>query len=137
MCLEDAEVLGNLFSRIHHAQDIPRLLAGYEEIRLQRLHASQDWEYRKRRMLTLPKGMEQQLRDDKIRWGTEYEHWDHMNETSFREIWGDEIDFYVYDATEKAEDWYIKWGRLMSQHTNRTSMVVPPTPTVEVSISAY
>ncbi|THU85129.1 FAD/NAD(P)-binding domain-containing protein [Dendrothele bispora CBS 962.96] len=137
MCLEDAEVLGNLFSRLHHAEDIPRLLAGYEEIRLQRLHASQRWEYRKRLMLTLPKGPEQQKRDDKIRWGTEYEHWDHMNETSFREIWGDEIDFYVYDATEKAEDWYIKWGRLMSQQTNRVDITVPPTPTVEVSISAH
>jgi salicylate hydroxylase len=136
MCLEDAEVLGTLFSRLNSAEDIPRLLAGYEEIRLSRLHASQDWEYRKRRMLTLPKGVEQQSRDDKIRWGTEYEHWDHMNETSFREIWGDEVDFYVYDATEKAEDWYIKWGRLMSP-PHRGSITVPPTPTVEVSISAH
>ena len=58
MSVEDAETLGNLFSRIHHKDEIPRLLATYEELRIQRTSEVQDYEPRKVDMLTLPKGSE-------------------------------------------------------------------------------
>lgn len=73
-------------------------------------------------MLTLPVGDEQERRDTRLRNAMVYEEWDHMDEKSFKEIWGDELDLFDYDASEKVEDWWTKWGPLLvRENLNRQS----------------
>uniref|UniRef100_A0A0W0FSV0 FAD-binding domain-containing protein n=1 Tax=Moniliophthora roreri TaxID=221103 RepID=A0A0W0FSV0_MONRR len=134
MCLEDAEILGSLLSRIQAKEDLPRLLSAYEELRLPRCREADRYENRNRLMFTLPKGPEQKLRDAKLRWGTA--GWDKMSEQSFWDIWGEELKFYPFDASEKADDWWTKWGALVSRQNSRNgaNFFTPPTPTVEAPV---
>jgi salicylate hydroxylase len=83
-------------------------------------------------MLTLPVGEDQERRDKKLRGAMSCGEWDHMDEKTFKEMWGDELDLFAYDASEKVEDWWTKWGPLLVREgPNRRSMV----PNVQVSIS--
>lgn len=66
-------------------------------------------------MLTLPKGQNQQDRDDRLRHAMAHGEWDHMDEKRFMEIWGDELVLFSYDAAEKVEDWWTKWGALLDR----------------------
>ncbi|RDB26714.1 3-hydroxybenzoate 6-hydroxylase 1 [Hypsizygus marmoreus] len=129
--IEDAQTLGSLFSGIQQRDQVPQLLTAYEELRQARCVSTQDWERRKRNMLTLPEGEEQERRDVRLRKAMAYGEWDHMDEKTFKATWGDEMDLFVYDATEKAEDWWTKWGPLLRGNPNRQSMG----PSLQVSIS--
>ncbi|GLB41019.1 putative FAD binding domain containing protein [Lyophyllum shimeji] len=130
--IEDAQTLGSLFSGIQGHEQVPQLLAAYEELRQSRCIATQDLEKRKRIMLTLPMGSEQMKRDVRLRNAMAYGEQDHMDEKTFKAIWGDEMDLVMYDASEKVEDWWTKWGPvLVRENPNRRSMA----PSLEVSIS--
>ncbi|KAG6865455.1 hypothetical protein C0991_002378 [Blastosporella zonata] len=132
LAIEDAHTLGRLFSGIQEQGQVPQLLSAYEELRQARCLATQDWEKRKRTMLTLPRGKEQEARDIKLRKAMAYGEWDHMDEKTFKAIWGDEMDLFMYDATEKVEDWWTKWGPLLIRgNPNRRSLG----PSLQVSIS--
>ncbi|KAG5645681.1 hypothetical protein DXG03_005519 [Asterophora parasitica] len=130
--IEDAQTLGCLFSGIQDIDQVPQLLSAYEELRQSRCISTQDWEKRKRVMLTLPQGPEQEQRDIRLRKGMAYKEWDHMDEKTFKAIWGDEMDLFMYDASEKVDDWWTKWGPLLVRgNPNRRSMA----PSLQVSIS--
>ncbi|KAG5652553.1 hypothetical protein H0H81_004614 [Sphagnurus paluster] len=131
LVIEDAQTLGSLFSGVQDMEQVPQLLQAYEEIRQSRCVSAQDWEKRKRIMLTLPQGKEQEQRDLRLREAMAYEEWDRMDEKTFRAIWGDEMDLFMYDASEKVEDWWTKWEALLVRgNPNRRSMV----PSLQVSI---
>jgi len=135
--IEDAETLGALFARIQHRAQIPRMLAAYEELRQPRCAYSQDWELRKRMMLTCPIGPDQKARDAKLRRVMAYGDWAHMDEERFREMWGDEMEMFSYFSTEKVEDWWTKWGSLLARDnvSDKDGVRTPVSPSVEVSIS--
>lgn len=83
-------------------------------------------------MLTLPEGKAQAQRDIRLRNAMAYSEWDHMDEKTFKATWGDEMDLFLYDASEKVEDWWTKWGPLLVRGSpNRQSMA----PSLQVSIS--
>ncbi|KAJ7472353.1 hypothetical protein B0H11DRAFT_2038711 [Mycena galericulata] len=134
MAIEDAETLGALFSRIQHRSQISRMLAAHEEIRQPRCSYAQDWELRKRAMMSAPLGPEQKARDAGIRRMMAYNDWAHIDERRFREMWGDEMEMFSYFSTEKVDDWWTKWGSLLARDTGKPE--VPMTPTVEVSVSS-
>ncbi|KAF8066743.1 hypothetical protein FPV67DRAFT_1364383, partial [Lyophyllum atratum] len=130
--IEDAQTLGSLFSGIQEHDQVPQLLSAYEELRQSRCISTQDWEKRKRVMLTLPQGREQEQRDLRLRKAMAYGEWDHMDEKTFKAIWGDEMHLLMYDASEKVEDWWTKWGPVLVRgNPNRRSMA----PSLQVSIS--
>ncbi|KAK7052232.1 FAD-binding-3 domain-containing protein [Favolaschia claudopus] len=133
--IEDAETLGALFARIQHRAQIPRMLAAYEELRQPRCAYAQDWELRKRTMLTLPHGLEQKERDAKLRRVMAYGDWAHMDEHRFKQMWGDEMEMFSYFSTEKVEDWWTKWGSLLAGSSEKDGVKTPVSPSVEVSIS--
>nr|GAT57011.1 predicted protein [Mycena chlorophos] len=132
--IEDAETLGALFSRIQHRDQISRLLAAYEEIRQPRCNYAQDWELRKRIMMSAPSGPEQKARDAGIRRMMLYNDWTHIDETRFREMWGDEMEMFSYFSTEVVADWWTKWGSLLARNTDKEEM--PTRPSLEVSVSS-
>ncbi|KAJ7054122.1 hypothetical protein C8F01DRAFT_1163981 [Mycena amicta] len=132
--IEDAETLGALFSRIQHRSQISRMLAAYEEIRQPRCNYAQDWELRKRTMMSAPLGPEQKARDAGIRRMMMYNDWEHIDEKRFMEMWGDEMEMFSHFATDRVDDWWTKWGSLLARDTGKPD--VPVTPTVEVSVSS-
>ncbi|KAJ6611200.1 hypothetical protein B0H10DRAFT_1810063 [Mycena sp. CBHHK59/15] len=134
LTIEDAETLGALFSRLQHRSQIPRMLAAYEEIRQPRCSYAQDWELRKRAMMSAPAGAKQKARDAGLRRMMAYNDWTHISEKRFREMWGDEMEMFSYFATEQVEDWWTKWGSLLARDSGGGN--VPMTPTVEVSVSS-
>ncbi|KAJ7220572.1 hypothetical protein GGX14DRAFT_354471 [Mycena pura] len=134
LMIEDAETLGSLFSRLQHRSQISRVLAAYEELRQPRCNYAQDWELRKRHMMSAPDGPEQKARDAGIRRMMAYDDWAHIDEKRFYEMWGDEMEMFSYFATDKVDDWWTKWGSLLARDTGRPE--VPVTPTVEVSVSS-
>ncbi|KAJ7206104.1 FAD/NAD-P-binding domain-containing protein [Mycena pura] len=67
MATEDAAVLGNLFSRISHKNQIPQLLEAYEEIRMQRTRFTQEASWANREIFHLPDGAAQEARDNTMR----------------------------------------------------------------------
>jgi salicylate hydroxylase len=132
--IEDAQTLGSLFAGIQHRDQIPRLLAAYEELRQSHCSASRDWERRKRNMLTLPVGQKQEERDLFIRKSHAYTEWESMDEQAARAIWGNEIELYAYDANEIVEDWWTKWGPLLVR-ASPSGHGQPLSPSLEVSVS--
>ncbi|KAJ7596022.1 hypothetical protein C8J56DRAFT_923857 [Mycena floridula] len=128
--IEDAEAIGAIFSRIHAKEEIPQLLAVYEEVRLARASTIQEYEARKMALLTLPKGPSQEARDAKLQAGGSFNH---MDEVMIRELWGEELDLFAFDAAEKVDDWWTKWGGFFSR--GRNSFVCRSSASVEVSVS--
>lgn len=131
LAIEDAEILGSLFGRIHQSDEISKLLSAYEELRLPRVTMLRDYEVSRLAMLSLPDGAMQEMRDQKLKQGMGAANDYHsMDEKTFKEIWGDEMDMFAYHATEVVDDWYSKWGAFMARP--RSDSI---TPTVEVSVS--
>ena len=67
MAIEDAAVLGNLFSRISHPSQIAPLLYAYEKLRLPRTASTQASSRLNQHVFHLPNGVEQEQRDADMR----------------------------------------------------------------------
>jgi salicylate hydroxylase len=132
--IEDAQTLGSLFAGIQHRDQIPILIAAYEELRQSHCEFTKDWERRKRDMLTLPVGRAQVERDLFMRKSHAYTEWESMDEQAARAIWGAEIELFAYDANEIVEDWWTKWGGLLVR-TSQNGEGQPLSPSLQVSIS--
>ena len=73
MAIEDAAVLGNLFSRISHPSQIAPLLHAYEKLRLPRTASTQASSRLNQHIFHLPDGPEQEARDADMRAAMEKE----------------------------------------------------------------
>lgn len=73
MAIEDAAVLGNLFSRLSHPSQIKPLLYAYEKLRLPRTANTQASSRLNQYIFHLPDGPEQQARDKSMREAMELE----------------------------------------------------------------
>jgi len=77
-------------------------------------------------------GPEQDARDALLRQSMIHGDWDHMDESAFRSVWGNELALYAYDATEQVDDWWGRWGTLISRkgikhdHEEESSPIVMP-----------
>ncbi|CAK5274187.1 unnamed protein product [Mycena citricolor] len=135
LVIEDAETMGALFSRIQNRSQIPRMLSAYEELRQTRCNHAQDYEGRKRHMLSAPTGPQQKARDERIRRTAAFQgDWAHLDEARFMAMWGDEIHMFSYSSTESVQDWFSKWGGLAL--APKSGKLDPISPTVEVNISS-
>ncbi|KAF5368111.1 hypothetical protein D9757_011566 [Collybiopsis confluens] len=108
MAIEDAAVLGNLFSRLQSKSQIPWLLEGYQAIRKPRTTSTMADSWLNRKIFHLPDGPEQISRDAqwKNRMGrSQQEGTDHTNQ------WGDKllsVEQFSYDAEHEVNIW---WNR--------------------------
>lgn len=66
-------------------------------------------------MLKIPDGPQQEERDAMLQQAMMAGDWDHMDEEAFRAIFGEEFSQYSHDATEQVEDWWTKWGTVISK----------------------
>ncbi|KDQ52199.1 hypothetical protein JAAARDRAFT_484802 [Jaapia argillacea MUCL 33604] len=119
MAIEDAAVLGNLFSRLSCIKQSPRLLTAYEELRQPRCSMVRESEYRKREFVVLPAGPEQTLRDTSLRDAAsraalvDVDQVSEVDEEYLRGEWEEYLKLFDYCARDAAEDWWTKWGGLV------------------------
>lgn len=113
MAIEDAAVLGNLFSRLSSRAQIAPLLHAYEAIRYERATKVQEFSRLIKTTLQLPDGLEQEQRDRKMRAAM-----DDALKKAHGEVpvggtdTNDEKEaiLYGYDADEEAEKWWRQRG---------------------------
>lgn len=119
MAIEDAAVIGNLFSHISHPSQITPILYAYEKLRLQRTADTQKSSRLNQHIFHLPDGPEQEARDASMRAAMDVElrtlkgeKVDARNEGSANQ-WADkrknEIQF-GYDADAAADAWWAEVG---------------------------
>lgn len=119
LAIEEAETLRCIFSRIRHRNQIPDFLAAYEEIRQPRTAYVIQYESGMHTMLKMPDGPEQDERNAMLKQAMADGDWDHMDEDNFRAIFGEELNQYSHDATEQVEDWWTKWGAVISKNVEQ------------------
>ncbi|KAJ7856101.1 FAD/NAD-P-binding domain-containing protein [Mycena olivaceomarginata] len=113
MALEDAAVLGNLFSRISDKSQIPQLLDAYEEIRIQRTRSTQEASWSNRTIFHLPDGPAQEARDNSMRSAMgEILNGGHSGNNGHRgnaNMWADReknFEQFSYDPDEAVNQWW-------------------------------
>ncbi|KAF8837679.1 FAD/NAD(P)-binding domain-containing protein [Paxillus ammoniavirescens] len=123
MAIEDAAVLGNLFSRLTSREQIKPLLHGYQSIRYARTAATQASSRLNQQIFHLPDGPEQEKRDRQMRAAMEAELreargqppvWTSDFSKGNANQWADKEKNRIqfgYDADEEAEKWWWDQGR--------------------------
>ncbi|KAF8625692.1 hypothetical protein AX15_005262 [Amanita polypyramis BW_CC] len=111
-CIEDAQSLATLLSRVQRREQIPQLLTGFDDIRQSRCTFAQDWDLTKYKLFTLSSATEIEARNEKLKRGMLMKEWENLDDALIPEFWQEEIELLGYDATERAEDWWAKWGWL-------------------------
>jgi salicylate hydroxylase len=110
LSVEDASALGVLLSHITSRSVLPTMLAGFQEIRQPICDLTAGTERGWFKMLSLPPGPEREARDAQMRATRDLDR--EPTEEELREHWENLGTYYTHDATEAAEDWWAKWGRL-------------------------
>ncbi|KAG1873092.1 hypothetical protein F4604DRAFT_1925582 [Suillus subluteus] len=119
MAIEDAAVLGNIFSHCSDRSQIPSLLYAYQSIRYDRATATQRSSSLNRHIFHKPDGPEQEERDRDMRAATEDALRVARGEQSTLVLagnanqWADKTKSdiqYGYDADEEAEKWWLANG---------------------------
>ncbi|EGN96530.1 hypothetical protein SERLA73DRAFT_111128 [Serpula lacrymans var. lacrymans S7.3] len=109
--IEDAEVLGILFSRLNDWDQVPSLAEAFQELRYKRCHAVNVYEQQSFESLRAPNGPEQVERDRVLHTMLVNVH-NPRDETTGRDQWEAISEIFGYSATEAAEDWWVQWGVL-------------------------
>lgn len=111
LAVEDAAVLGSLFSRLRTWDQVPQLMEAFQDLRQARCEAVHHSELNNAALVWLPPGPERDGRDTGMRMSRQRgrEHWD---EGQLREQWEDISEVFGYSAREAAEDWWVNWGML-------------------------
>ncbi|KAI0699405.1 FAD/NAD(P)-binding domain-containing protein [Cytidiella melzeri] len=135
MAIEDAAVLGNLFSRLSHPSQIKPLLYAYEKLRLPRTAETQKSSRLNQWIFHLPDGPEQEARDRSMREAMELElkmlkgeEVDVRSEGSLNQ-WADRRKNQMqfgYDADAEAEKFWVQEGEstigsLAGSHSSRVN----------------
>ncbi|KAI0692644.1 FAD/NAD(P)-binding domain-containing protein [Cytidiella melzeri] len=106
MAVEDAVVLGTLFSHLSSEDQIPRFLYAYEEMRQGRTTQVRERDVSNAAFLRMPPGPEKDARNADFRQARG--EWDDgALKTEFEGL----FELFGYDAYDAAEEWWVSWGR--------------------------
>ncbi|KAH8111815.1 FAD/NAD-binding domain-containing protein [Phellopilus nigrolimitatus] len=118
LAVEDAAVLGRLFSHLRSRDEIKRLLSAYQELRQQRCDIVQAKEEEKIAFSAMPSGPERDERDAhmrEVRKDSRIE-WKTSTDEYLRKRWVEEFEvLYGYNAFEAADTWWVEWGVLLER----------------------
>nr|AGK29875.1 FAD-binding protein [Volvariella volvacea] len=134
--LEDAETLGRLFLcvKLEDRNQVSQTLSAYEDIRECRCTKATPWEWDKRRIMCLPMGQEQEVRDSVWR-HRDHLLWGDVDAVAYSGVWEHEFDVFGYDVAAAVEDWWVKWGCLMTQDPGKRVDLKRKEPVAEVVVS--
>lgn len=121
MQIEDAAVLGNIFSRLAHKEQIEPFLEAYQEIRSERATSTQAASWSNRKIFHFPDGVEQEARDKSMKAAmVEILRDEKANDDGYTEnanMWADKkknFDQFSYDADEAVDRWWRVKGQAFS-----------------------
>ncbi|KAI0091408.1 FAD/NAD-P-binding domain-containing protein [Irpex rosettiformis] len=110
MAIEDAVVLGKLFSFLSSPAQIPNFLHAFEEIRQQRVKDVRIREASNAAFVRMPPGPEQDARNTHFRMARG--EWDDgALKTEFEGL----AVLFGYDAYDAAAEWWVEWGQFQGK----------------------
>lgn len=113
--IEDAAILGVLFSRIRSHEQIAPLLYGYQDLRQARIKVICDLEEANHYILMLPPSEERDFRNDawkRMKKAAEARGDAEIEEGELERQFAEICEVWGYDAVDAAEDWWVHWGML-------------------------
>jgi len=118
MQLEDAEVLGSLFSRLRDWDQLPHLAEAFQELREPRTRTIYAKETKAFTTVWMPPGPQREARDQALHAMMVDGHkgWDEAN---LRWQWDEICEVFAYNARDAAEDWWVMWGLLRERSIAR------------------
>lgn len=118
MAVEDAVVLGSLFSHLRMMDQIPSFLDAYQELRQRRCDLVKLADIGNAQMVSMPDGEQADARDEDMR--RRKDEWDEGTlKAQFEEI----AEIFLYDAGDAAEEWWVNWGRFSQTAREQPNMV--------------
>ncbi len=106
MAIEDAVVLGSLFSHLRTLDQIGSFTSAYQELRQRRCELVKLADIANAQMVAMPDGPQADARDEDMR--RRKDEWDEGTlKAQFEEI----AEIFLYDAGDAAEEWWVNWGR--------------------------
>ncbi|KAI0741982.1 FAD/NAD(P)-binding domain-containing protein [Daedaleopsis nitida] len=107
MAVEDAVVLGALFSHLRTMDQVPSFLSAYQELRQRRTALVTAADLANAQLVVLPAGPDADARDANM-----HRRQDEWDDEGVLKAQFDEIrEIFGYDAGDAAEEWWISWGR--------------------------
>lgn len=108
MVVEDAVVLGTLFSHLENMDQVPKFLNAYQDIRERRCQAVKKEDVTNAALMRLPPGPHRDGRNETMMAPASAEHADDG-------VLQRELDafaaIFCYEAADAAEEWWVNWGR--------------------------
>lgn len=117
--LGDAAVFATLFARLRDVDQVPHLIAGYQELRQRRVEYVVRADELNSQMVRTPAGPAQEARDARLRTQSKCSPIP-VTEDVLREQWESIAGVYGYSAIDEAEAWWVNWGELRERAHNRT-----------------
>lgn len=114
LTVEDAAVLGSLMSHLSSRKQLPHILEAYQDLRLLRVKQVRETELNNATLVTHPDPQMQAMRNAALsqslkQQGDTHDKWsDELLSAQWEEVGA----LFGYDATDAAEDWWVKWGAL-------------------------
>ncbi|THH08951.1 hypothetical protein EW145_g2358 [Phellinidium pouzarii] len=129
LAMEDAAVLGSLFSRLRSRDkgDIMRLLAAYQEIREDRCVEVNKSEFGKCAISTIAPGDPMyEVRNAGFAASREVKalDWENLGDPYLQNVWEEFKGSFGYEAYDAADDWWVDWGILTERLAAAPTMVV-------------
>ena len=114
MAVEDAAVLGKLFSHLSNKSQIESFLWAFQDLRQTRAYSCRAGEMANIMLQTLPDGEEQRARDELLtaRRDAGKHVFDADGSEEANASWEEVQSMFAYDCEDEADDWWVKWGRL-------------------------
>lgn len=137
LAVEDAAVLGRLFTHLHSRDQITQILAAFQELRENRCRAVRDSELEKTTFSILPPGPQRDARDEFMRKARNSGKldWSDSPETYLRKQWEELGEVFGYNAYEEADTWWVEWGILHQRLKGKEStLFIPSQVVVQVSV---
>ncbi|KAI0090695.1 FAD/NAD-P-binding domain-containing protein [Irpex rosettiformis] len=128
-CLEDAVVLGTLFSQLSSPQQISTVLHAFHEIRETRCRNLVNTEITNATLTMLPPGPERDARDKAL--ASANVGWD--DESAARIEYDRLAEMFGYEAEDAAMQWWVDWGR----YTQDELFAEPITPNTTLSVEKF
>ena len=127
MLMEDAAVLGKLFSYLQKEDQIPNILWGFQDLRQPRCASVKERETHRAKLFTLKYGPEQVSRDQLLSQGADVGLYS-LEEPRI---------LFTYDCDEAGADWWHGWGQLQEvARRPRHHVAAPVKVDVEVEVEA-
>ncbi|KZT66461.1 FAD/NAD(P)-binding domain-containing protein [Daedalea quercina L-15889] len=117
MGVEDAAVLGKLYSHLSIPEQAQDFLYAFQDLRQQRCAEAADGDLSTLRYISADLGPDQEARDSnmlaKYREGRNVLEGD--EDSGEVEQWSQVRSIYAYDCEDEADDWWVQWGLLRAR----------------------